>query len=334
LYCLAVALLTATSAFAGSLLQSTQALPNHSTVIGKIGNKDIHLGDIENRDINKLRIQLYEAIMVAFQQSAAKTLVDENTKYSEFKPQKIAENDIEAFFYSNQLQRKGSLEQLRPQIRAYMEGMVSARLNNQIFGAALDQRDLTSYLYEPEAFTVEIPVETAYLRGNEQATTMLMEFSDFQCPFCQRVQPTIQKLLAKYGEKMSFGYRHFPLEFHSDADDAAIAIECARDQGKFDDMHGLLFKQQKNQSREELKKLASQIDLKDMDAFNQCLDNNKYETRVARDIQVGQSVGITGTPGFIIGRYDPKSGILKGELLSGARPEVEFENMVSKYLAK
>ncbi len=206
-------------------------------------------------------------------------------------------------------------------------------MNSTLYNLALAKNDLTSYLSKPEAYTVEIPVETAYLRGNEQATTMLMEFSDFQCPYCQRVQPTINKLVNTYGDRVAFGYRHFPLDFHDDADDASIAIECARDQGKFESMHDLLFKQQQDQSREELVDLASEIEIGDMVTFKACLESNKYETRVARDMQVGQSVGITGTPGFIIGRYDPQSGVLKGELLSGAQPESAFVKIITKYLS-
>ncbi len=324
------ALVAATSAYAES---TSNALPNHNTIIGKIGDQNILLGDIENQTINRLRGELYQAILAAFQNSSAVTLRDKDPQYGQFTIAPISDSDIEKFYRDNQLQRRGSLDQLKPKIQAYLEAAMVARLNNRIYGLALQKNDLTSYLSEPEAYTVKIPVETAYLRGNEQATTMLMEFSDFQCPYCQKVQPTIKKLVKQYGENVAFGYRHFPLDFHKDADDASIAIECARDQGEFEPMQALLFKQQRNQSRDELKELASRIELKDIGLFNQCLDSNKYADRVARDMQVGQSVGITGTPGFIIGRYDPKSGLLKGELLSGAQPDSAFVKILEKYLA-
>jgi protein-disulfide isomerase len=331
-YCLLASLMTLSSAFAAPATEVNIALPNHDTVIGKVGEKEIRLGDVENQNINKLRGDLYTAIMAAFQQQAVDALKESNPKYQEFKDPIVTESDIETFYERNQLRSKGSVEQLSPQIRAYMEGMLSARLNSRVFSVALEEKDLSNYLAEPEAYTVKIPVETAFFRGNEKATTMLMEFSDFQCPFCQKVQPTIQKLISTYGEKVGFGYRHLPLDFHKDADDAAIAIECAREQNAFDAMHALLFKQQRNQSRDELKLLAAKAEVKDLTLFNQCLDDNKYAARVARDIQVAQSVGINGTPGFIIGRYDPEAGTLSGELLSGAQPESQFVRLVEKYL--
>jgi len=309
--------------------QSARALPNQNTVVGQIDGENVLLKDIETKKINDLRVQLHDALEAEFQDMAVKTLADKDDSYMNLPIDAITDQDIRAFYSNNQLQRQGTLQQLTPQISMYISAY---RLKNKIYQIAMEKKALSSNLFAPEVFTVAIPVETAFLRGNEQATTMLMEFSDYQCPYCQSVQPTIQSLIKKYGESVAFGYRHFPLNFHKEARGAAVAIECARDQGKFNEMHALLFQQQRDQSKDDLKALAERIELADMEAFNQCLDDDKYGQRVARDIVVGQSVGINGTPGFIVGRYDPKTGRLTGELLSGARPASSFTEILDKYL--
>ena len=99
---------------------------------------------------------------------------------------------------------------------------------------------------------------------------------------------------------MAFGYRHFPLAFHKEADEAAIASECAREQGKFEEIHMILYSRQKAQDKEELKKYAREIKVKYPDKFDECLDNEKYRGLVDQDMKDGSSLGITGTPGFLL----------------------------------
>jgi len=309
--------------------QTARALPDRNTVVGQIDGQDVLLKDIETKKINDLRVQLHDALEAEFQDKAVKTLADKDDSYIDLPIEAITDQDIKGFYNNNRLQRQGTLKQLTPQISMYISAY---RLKSKIYQTAMEKKALSSNLFAPEVFTVTLPVETAFLRGNEQATTMLMEFSDFQCPYCQSVQPTIQSLIKKYGEQVAFGYRHFPLNFHKDARGAAVAIECAREQGKFTEMHALLFKQQRDQTKGDLKALAERIELDSLESFNLCLDDDKYDRRVTRDMEIGQSVGISGTPGFIVGRYDPKTGVLTGELLSGARPESSFTEILDKYL--
>jgi protein-disulfide isomerase len=309
-------------------------LPTGETAIGAVGDTVITLESIENGEMHKLRVQLYEAIDQEFRATALSVLKSKNpAKYNSGEKPVVSDAEVTAFYQTNGLSKRGPIEQLGPQIRAYMVALQQAQRDNRLYEIALASGDIQTGLIEPVALLVKVPVGTAYLSGNINGKVMLLEFSDFQCPYCQRVQPTLQKLDQQFGDRVAFGYRHFPLDFHNDADSSAIASECAREQGKFVEMHEQLYKQQRNQTVAELKAIAQQIKVADLDTFNACLDSEKYRPLVAKDIEAGRAAGITGTPGFIVGRYDSKTGVVEGELLSGAMPEDSFKKMLEKYLA-
>ena len=202
------------------------------------------------------------------------------------------------------------------------------------YSLALKKGWVISNLEAPSDFLLKGNIKTGYLRGNKKASVILLEYSDYQCPFCRRVQSTISKLLDKYKDRVAFGYRHFPLAFHKEADEAAIASECAREQGKFEEIHRILYSRQKAQDKEELKKYAREIKVKYPAKFDECLDSEKYRGLVNQDMKDGANLGITGTPGFFVGLFNPKSGEIQGEVLSGAQPYDAFQQALEKYLSQ
>jgi protein-disulfide isomerase len=211
---------------------------------------------------------------------------------------------------------------------------MQAREEYKLYKMAGDKGQVSNALVDPGPYVLTVPVETAFIQGAKDGSVMMLEFSDFQCPYCKKVQPALQKLVKKYSDKVAFGYRHFPLAFHQDADESAVAAECAREQGKFMEMHASLYKQQNNQSVESLKKIAKDIGVKDLDKFNSCLISDKYRKLLERDMEVAALAGINGTPAFVVGSYDSKTGIVKGEVLSGAQPVEVLEEALKKYLGK
>ena len=325
---LTVALLSGTA-----MAAPANPLPTEQTAIGSIGDTVIRLEAIETRDIHELRVKLHEAIQQAFSARAISVLKSDKTgNYGINDKIEITDAQVKAFYQSNDLSKRGPIEEVGPQIKKYLVALVQANTNQKLYLTALQRGDIKTGLAEPLAKLVEVPVDTAYLYGQEEGKVMLLEFSDFQCPYCQRVQPTLSSLLEQYGDKVAFGYRHFPLDFHNDADSSAIATECAREQGKFMEMHDQLYKQQRNQSVAELKEIAKKIEVADLGRFNTCLDSEEYRSLVSKDILDGRNAGINGTPGFIIGRYNAEKGVLEGELLSGAVPEGKFKAALEKYL--
>lgn len=171
-------------------------------------------------------------------------------------------------------------------------------------------------------------VEGAGSKGPADAPITITEFSDFQCPYCSRVGDPLKQLVAKYPTQVRVVFRNFPLDFHKNAQKAAEASLAAQAQGRFWDMHDIMFQNQKNLELDNLTAYAEQIGL-DMAKFKADLDSGKYAAAVKADIAEGQRAGVRGTPTVLINgrKYSPSGGytveglekILTREL--GLRPE-------------
>ncbi len=165
--------------------------------------------------------------------------------------------------------------------------------------------------------------------GSENAKVVIVEFSDFQCPFCERfAEETLPALKETYIDtgKVRLIYRDFPLSsIHPEAQKAAEAAECADDQGKFWEYHDVLFENRMSWTgvgAAKFKEYASDLGL-DTNAFDECLDSDKYADEVTSDMNAGSSVGVTGTPTFFI----------NGQKLVGAQPFASFEAAIEAELA-
>lgn len=151
----------------------------------------------------------------------------------------------------------------------------------------------------------------------------IVEYSDFECPFCARALPTLEQVKNTYGDMVVIEYKHFPLSFHPNAQKAAEASECARDQGEFWPYHDILFANQDALTVPDLKGYAADLGL-DTNTFNSCLDSGEKAGIVAADMAEGRAFGVTGTPAFNIG----------GELLVGAQPFSAFKEIIDRKLAE
>lgn len=161
-----------------------------------------------------------------------------------------------------------------------------------------------------------------HVRGNFNASITLIEFSDFECPFCVRHYPTLNKILNDYKGKIRLVYKHFPLRFHPNAQKAAEASECADEQGKFWEYHDKLFENfQIGYSIENFKKWAKELGL-NVNQFNDCLDSGKYAKKVQADSQEGLEKGVNGTPATFV----------NGQLISGAQPYELFKQIIDELL--
>jgi len=154
--------------------------------------------------------------------------------------------------------------------------------------------------------------------GPADAAVTIVEFTDFQCPFCRRASEPMHQLLAQSGGTVRWIYRNYPLDFHEHAELAAEAALAAGDQGKFWPMHDLLFANQANIDRDHLDQFARQLGL-DVSSFDQDLTSGRFRARIAADRALGQKYGVDGTPAFFInGRY-----------ISGVRTLPELEQAVA-----
>lgn len=163
--------------------------------------------------------------------------------------------------------------------------------------------------------------------GNPEAPVTIVEFADFQCPFCARLHAdALPKIIDKYVKtgKAKFIYRDFPLRsIHAMAEKAAEAGVCAHKQGKFWPYHDLIYTRQSQLNEENLKVWARELGL-NIDMFSQCLDSGKYAAEVEKDLNAGVAAGVEGTPGTFI----------NGRLVAGAVPFESFAKIIEEELAK
>ncbi len=168
-----------------------------------------------------------------------------------------------------------------------------------------------------------------HVRGDKNAPVTIIEYSDYECPFCSRFHPTLVQLMNEYKGKVKWVYRHFPLSsIHPNAQKAAEAAECAGEQGKFWEMTDKMFeKQAMGLGPTQLPTYATEAGVKDMKKFNDCLTSGKYAARVASDMASGEAAGVTGTPGSIV--LGPNG---EQELIPGALPYESVKQIVDSLL--
>jgi len=169
----------------------------------------------------------------------------------------------------------------------------------------------------------KVAVGDAPTKGSKQPKVTIIAFSEFQCPFCSRVNPTLEQLVKDYGNDVAVSFRHNPLPFHNNAMIASMAAEAARDQGKFWEMHDKLFANQQALDRPNLEKYAQEVGL-DMGKFKAALDKEKGKERIKRDMDDATKFGARGTPNFFI----------NGRNFRGAQPLEAFKGVVDEEIKK
>ena len=219
---------------------------------------------------------------------------------------------------------EGARDRLPPeaQVEDYEEPL-RAFLAGQRIGAILEE------LREGAEVQVSLPRQRAQVEavgpslGPLSAPVTLVEFSDFQCPFCARAVPTLKALREKYPDELRVVYRHMPLDFHPHARPAAIASACADAQGQFWAYHDRLFEQQQALSPEDLMAHAEAIGL-ETEIFQSCLEATETAATVEADQKAAEALGATGTPAFFI----------NGIFLSGAQPLEVFQAVIDEELQR
>lgn len=236
----------------------------------------------------------------------------------------VTEQEIEKFYQENKTQIKGERAQVGEQIRAFLQNQKLAARREEFLGSLRSQAKVVVNLKAPPIQRIAVSVQGAPFKGGEKAAVTIVEFSDFHCPFCRRVIPTLAQLDSRYGERIKLVFRDFPIEnLHPGATKAHEAARCANEQGKFWPYHDKLFAGPPNSSVEFLKGLAKEVGL-DQVTFETCLGSGKYQAVIKKDIEEGQRVGVTGTPAFFI----------NGRLVSGAQPLEAFTRVIDDELTR
>ncbi len=322
-------------AFAMTACAAPTASENEEpAVVARVGDVEITADDLEAEAgpaLMKLRQQMYDAKVQVLEAKIFDLLTEKAAQDAGVpREQWLAENlavpePDEAEIAKVMAQYRSRLakedDQARKQVVDYLKQQGAQ-------GAAADlQRRLA------EAAGVEVfldpprvePIIGDYSpsRGPADAPIVLVEYTDFQCPFCGRVQPTLETLRERYGDSIRMVFKHLPLAMHQQARFAAEASLCVGDQDGFWPMHHWLFTNHKAISRETVLAQAVEQGL-DVDALNACLDEGTHAADVEADLKEAGSFGITGTPGFVV----------NGRILTGAQPLENFVKIIDDELRR
>jgi protein-disulfide isomerase len=311
-------------------------------VVATIGDESVTLAEVDERALAlpvsnfgsmTLLQALYEARRAALDEIVGLRLIAADAKARGMdqttvitteitsKVQPVSEADITAWYNGNTERVQGAtLEQVREPIRQL--------LSQQRLEVVRDRYVERLKLKTPVRILLDAPRVTIATagrpsKGPADAPIELIEFSDFQCPFCGRAFPIVKQVMAAYGDRIRLIYRHYPLPIHPRARPAAEAAACAADQGKFWEYHDRLFQNQDKLEDADLKAHAVAVGL-DATKFDACYDAKAHKADVDADIQAGNDAGVTGTPAFFI----------NGRLLSGAQPFEAFKKVIDEELAR
>lgn len=294
-------------------------------------NEKMKLFEAENQVYNAIEQIVVERYIADFFEEYAKSnkLPDSFAAQREFFKDKVtvSEAEVQKLLFENKdnpnLQKVPEAERAG-QVRQYLEGNARRTALRDFVEAAKRQGEIVVSVPKPVEPRLELTDGGNSFLGPKDAKVTIVEFADYQCPFCARMLPTLHEVMKKYEGKVRWVYRDFPLrEIHPEALPAAIAASCAGAQGKYFDMHGKLFDNHQNLNSALYTKLATEIGL-DMAKFETCKNDPKVSEEVITDLNEGQAAGVQGTPSYYVnGRKMGNGGDLK-----------EFSRVIDEELAR
>jgi protein-disulfide isomerase len=237
-----------------------------------------------------------------------------------------SDDEAKAFYeeHKAQMPQGQSYDDLKGRIKQAVKQQKLRDNMGKMLDSLKEQHHVTIALEPPELPRIDVEAKGP-ARGPSSAPVTIVEFSDFQCPFCGREYPVIEKLMKEYDGKVRLVFRNFPLDFHQFAAKAAEAGACAADQGsdKFWALHNKMFENQQKLAVDDIKGYAKQVGL-DSAKFDKCLDSGEKRTEVDDDQKAGAAAGVNGTPAFFI----------NGIFVNGAQPYEQMKQTIDRELKK
>jgi protein-disulfide isomerase len=231
-----------------------------------------------------------------------------------------SDDEAKGYYLAVRSQITLTFDQIKSQVKQLLRGAEIQQAREKYADSLRDKIEVVVLLQPP---VVQVGYDAARMKGDANAPITIVEFADFQCPFCSKVQPLLKDVLAKYKGKVKLAYRDFPLApIHPHAEMAAEASRCALAQGKFWEMHDAMYADQSKLDEAALVTTAAGLGV-DRQSFESCLKSNKYKELVQQDFQAGSEAGVNATPSFLI----------NGEFLSGAQSDADFATIIDRQLS-
>jgi protein-disulfide isomerase len=302
-----------------------------STVVAEVGGHKIVLSELEQKEAGALLQARNKYYLV--QRQALDHLVDDQLLEMEARRENISVDELLKRHVDSQVK-----EPSEDQLRFFYEGLASDQPYDAVRDKILDTihrlrqtkarsayleslRSERGVVIELNPPTADVSMENVSRRGAQNAPVQVVEFADYECPFCQKVSPTLDKLQQEFGSKVALVFKDFPLPMHSRAQKAAEAARCAGSQGKFWEFHDALFAN-KTLEVPRLKEQAGALKL-DTTRFDRCLDSGEQSAAVQKDLAEAQRLGLTGTPVFFV----------NGHFMSGAVSYEKLRQSIQEELA-
>ncbi len=338
---LAAALIASTTALAAFVLALTlparaAAATDSGPILAEIGNHKITQQEVDA----KIKLELYDA-----RKAAVDELVDDYLLQQAAKKEKLSVADYvkrevddkaaadvddataKKFYDDNKdkipaLKEAGSYDKIKDRLIAALRQRDAQQQHEQLL-ARLRKDAGAKILLTPPRIAVNLGAASHPTLGPKDAPVTMIEFADFQCPFCKRSEDAVRAVHDKYGDRVRLVFMDFPLSFHPHAMPAANAARCAAAQDKFWQYHDALFADQSKLEPADLKATAKTLGL-DTAKFDACFDKNQYSQAIQKDVDEGRKLNVTGTPTFFI----------DGREIVGAEPTENFESVIDQELAK
>ena len=303
--------------------------------VAVVAGEEIHDADLAplvSGQLQQLRQQEYQIKAQALEELINQKLLESEAARRNVTPQELLEQEadrkvstptdaeIQSVYNAQKARINRPLEEVKPQIAQMLLESRVDQARAAFFKTLRAGADVSVRLQVPRT---QVSHDPARVLGDPDAPITIVEFSDFQCPFCQRAHPVVKQLLAKYPTQVKLSYRDFPLQqIHPEAFAAAAAARCAGEQGKFWQFHDRLFESGQPLNGPVFTDHAAQLGM-DTAKFVDCLSSNRFETLIQKDLEDGSQAGVNGTPAFFI----------NGIALTGAQPLAAFEKVVEDELA-
>jgi protein-disulfide isomerase len=301
-----------------------------SMVVARVGGSNLTMTDLQQKEGGKLLQAEYQYYLN--ERKALEELIDSQLLADEAHRRNMSVDDL-----LNKEVYAGVKDPTEDQLEVYYEGLDTKEPYAAVRADVLEhirelrrtkaratfvenlrkQASINVLLMPPSA---DLNVAKAYTKGSQDAPVVFVEFADYECPYCQKVNPQLEQLKKEYGDKVALVYKDFPLPMHHGSEKAAEAARCAGEQGKFWEYHDVLFSS-KQLEVDALKEHARALNL-DTGKFDSCLDNGTQAAAVNQDLEEAHSLGLTGTPSFFV----------NGHFFSGVIDFGTLKDMVNQQL--
>lgn len=324
--------------FAAASVSNGAVTPSSGAVVAEVDGQKITLGDLEQKKSQSFfqaRNSYYQVERKALDDYIDQLLLEKQAKRENLTVDQLLDKHVKSQLpkdpseealqvYYEGLDTKEPFETVKPQIVEHIRQMRMEKAKTAYIQSLRKDANVMISLGPPRA---DIQLNDAPVRGPLNASVMVIEYADYECPYCQQVYPTLQKLESEFNGRVAFAYKDTPLPMHSHAEKAAEAAHCAGAQGKYWEYHDVLFAS-KELEIPALKQDAAVLKL-DTAAFNKCLDSGETAGSIKSTLDEAQKLGLQGTPAFFInGRflsgavsYDVLHTAIEEELAASSQPK-------------